>query len=241
MKKLTIFVAHYKRAFKLRHKHKPAHTMNYITYLRVSTTKQGADGLGVEAQRAAVARFAKGASILREYVEVESGSKDSRPQLAAALAECKATGATLLIAKLDRLSRKVAYFYQLRDAGVNFIIADMPNASPETIGVMAVFAQSELEKISARTKAALQAKKERGEKLGTPENLTAAARAKGLQARKEKAAACPEWNRARALASALSAKGETLRSIADQLNAAGFVTRNGKQFHAKTVLRLVAA
>lgn len=216
--------------------------MNYITYLRVSTTKQGADGLGIDAQRAAVARFAQGASILREYVEVESGRKNKRPQLAAALAECKATGATLLIAKLDRLTRNAAFLFSLMDAGVNFRAADNPDASPLTIRILAVIAQDEAEKISARTKAALQAKKAKGEKIGTPENLTAAAREKGLQVRKENAATDPNWNRARALASALNAKQtETLRSIADQLNAAGFVTRKNKPFYAATVARLVAA
>jgi len=125
------------------------------------------------------------------------------------------------------------------DAGVNFRAADNPDASPLTVRILAVIAQDEAEKISARTSAALQAKKAKGEKIGTPENLTDAARAKGVQARKDNAAACPEWMRARALTSALRGKGETMRAIAAQLNAAGFVTRNGAQFGPKTVQRLL--
>lgn len=214
--------------------------MNYITYLRVSTAKQGADGLGIDAQRAAVIRYAGSNPIAAEYVEVESGRKNKRPQLTAALAACKATGATLLIAKLDRLTRNAGFLFTLMDAGVNFVAADNPDASPLTIRILAVVAQDEAERISTRTKAALEAKRAKGEKMGNPDNLTHAARLAGVEAVKANAAASLEWQRARALVSALSGIGHSLRSIAAQLNAAGFVTRNSKPFHAATVARLMA-
>ena len=138
----------------------------YVSYLRVSTQRQGRSGLGLEAQRAAVETHAEDGSIIREYVEVESGKRQDRPELEAALRECKLTGATLLVAKLDRLARNVEFTARLMNSGVDFVAADMPEANKLTIHIIAAMAEHEREQISERTKAALAAAKRRGVKLG---------------------------------------------------------------------------
>ncbi len=145
---------------------------NFVSYLRVSTAKQGESGLGIEAQRKAVTDFLDGGrwKLLAEFVEVESGKRDDRPQLEAALTYCRLTGSTLVIAKLDRLSRDAAFLLglqkRLQKTGLRFIAADMPEANELTIGIMAVVAQAERKMISDRTKAALAAVKARGIKVG---------------------------------------------------------------------------
>jgi DNA invertase Pin-like site-specific DNA recombinase len=142
----------------------------FVAYLRVSTARQGKSGLGLEAQREAVQRFVasrSGRIIAPEFLEVESGKHDNnRPELAKAIKRCRLTGATLVVAKLDRLSRNAAFLMTLRDSDVEFIAADLPEANTMTVGVMAVVAQHEREAISVRTKAALAAAKARGKKLG---------------------------------------------------------------------------
>lgn len=140
----------------------------WIAYLRVSTERQGKSGLGIEAQRAAVATFLRGGawSLLSEFVEVESGKRNDRPMLAEALQACRMTGATLLIAKLDRLSRDAHFLIGLQRAGVAFRACDMPEADGFVVGIMAMVAQREREMISARTKAALAVAKARGVKMG---------------------------------------------------------------------------
>ncbi len=142
----------------------------FVCYLRVSTAKQGASGLGLEAQRAAVASFLNGGrwSLVREFVEIESGKRDDRPKLAEAMALCRLHGATLLVAKLDRLSRDAAFLLNLQKAGVRFVAADMPEANEMTVGIMAVVAQAERKAISTRTREALAAARARGTKLGGP-------------------------------------------------------------------------
>jgi len=140
----------------------------FIAYYRVSTAKQGASGLGLEAQRKAITDYLDGGKwkLLFEYAEVESGKHADRPALAAALQDCKLRKATLVIAKLDRLSRDAHFLLGLEKAGVDFVAVDMPNANRLTVRLMAVIAQEEREMISARTKAALAAAKARGVKLG---------------------------------------------------------------------------
>jgi len=140
----------------------------FVSYLRVSTTKQGASGLGLEAQRQAVADFLNGGrwSLVREFVEVESGKRDDRPKLSEAMALCRLHGAVLVIAKLDRLSRDAHFLLGLQKGGVKFVAADMPEANELTIGLLAVVAQHERQMISKRTKDALAAAKVRGTKLG---------------------------------------------------------------------------
>ena len=215
---------------------------NLISYLRVSTQKQGASGLGLEAQRATVADYAKrtGGTIVAEFLEVESGKKNSRVQLAEAIAVAKRTGATLVIAKLDRLARNAAFIFALRDAGVSFVACDIPEANTLTVGIFAVMAQHEAELISTRTKAALKAKKMRGDKLGTPANLTAEARAKGRQAHSRNAASNQNTVTAKGYAQLLRNGGATLRAMAETLNVEGFRTPRGGQFRAVQVLRLLS-
>jgi DNA invertase Pin-like site-specific DNA recombinase len=140
----------------------------FISYLRVSTAKQGASGLGLEAQREAISRYLNGGqwTLAAEHVEVESGKNNARPALAAALKACRLTGATLVIAKLDRLSRNVAFLAALMDSGVEFVAADNPNATRFTSHILSAVAEHEAAMISARTKAALAAAKARGKVLG---------------------------------------------------------------------------
>ena len=145
----------------------------FVSYLRVSTTEQGRSGLGLEAQRKAVLDYLNGGSwpLMAEFVETESGKRNDRPELLKALERCRLSGATLVIAKLDRLSRNAAFLLNLRDAGVRFVAADLPNANDITIGIMAVIAQEERQMISRRTKDALEAAKARGVRLGNPQGF----------------------------------------------------------------------
>src|ERR1700740_245238 len=144
-------------------------TAKFISYLRVSTDKPGQSGLGIEAQRKAVNDYLNGGSwqFLQEYVEVESGKRSDRPQLMAALAHAKATGATVVIAKLDRLARNVAFISNLMESGVEFVAADMPMANRLTVHVLAAVAEHERAMVSQRTKAGLAAAKARGQRAGT--------------------------------------------------------------------------
>ena len=157
---------------------------NFISYLRVSTAKQGASGLGLEAQRKAVDDYLDGGrwKLRAEFVEIESGKRDDRPELANALKACRAYKATLVIAKLDRLSRDAHFLLGLQKAGVKFVAVDIPEANEMVVGIMAVVAQAERKMISDRTKAALAAAKARGKVLGgnrgyTPTNADRAAAA----------------------------------------------------------------
>src|SRR3954470_21772056 len=184
--------------------------MRTVAYYRVSTDKQGRSGLGLDAQKAAVKAFldGKGWPSLAEFAEVESGRRVDRPELAKALEACRRTGATLVIAKLDRLSRNASFLLSLRDAGVEFVATDMPHANRLTVGIMALVAEDEAERISARTKAALAAARARGTKLGTP-NLTDDARAKGRKAARM-------VNRAKA-----AARAADLAPIVEEIRAGG--------------------
>ncbi|PTX13133.1 DNA invertase Pin-like site-specific DNA recombinase [Pontibacter mucosus] len=213
--------------------------MKYVAYYRVSTKKQGQSGLGLESQREMVKGFLKaGDTLLAEHIEVESGKRNDRPELEAAIALAKGEQAQLLIAKLDRLSRNAGFIFKLRDSHVDFLAVDMPDANTLTIGIFAVLAQHERELISTRTRAALQQKKLQGFALGTPENLTHGARTKGLQVRQENAASHKANRQATELIQMYREKGMTYQQIADRLNSHGFTTRRGKKFFAITVQRL---
>jgi DNA invertase Pin-like site-specific DNA recombinase len=211
----------------------------YVAYFRVSTQKQGQSGLGLEAQRKAVISYLKGGEgILKEFIEVESGKKNNRRELNRAIEHAKRTGATLLIAKLDRLSRNASFIFTLKDSGVDFICADMPEANTLTIGIFAVLAQHERELISSRTKAALAAKKAQGYKLGSPGNLSRVAMEKAWQACRDKAGSNENNRRAAALIASYRKAGMNYSAIARELNEAGFQTSKGKLFQALQVQRL---
>ena len=143
-------------------------TGSFVAYYRVSTAKQGKSGLGLEAQRRSIETFLNGGQwdLLDTFTEVETGTRSDRPQLKEAMDLCKATGAKLLVAKLDRLSRNAEFLLSLKNSGVDFVAADMPDANRLTVGIMAVIAEQERELISKRTKDALAAAKARGVQLG---------------------------------------------------------------------------
>ncbi|MBB6249520.1 recombinase family protein [Nitrospirillum iridis] len=214
----------------------------YVAYLRVSTARQGASGLGLEAQRMAVGQFIGrlGGKLVAEVQEVESGRKNDRPRLLEALALCRVHGATLLIAKLDRLARNVAFIANLMEAGIEFVACDMPAANRLTIHVLAAVAEHEREMISARTKAALAAAKARGVKLGSPDNL--ANRLAGSRAGNQK-----KTNAAQQRAADLkpviqeidAAGGCSLRQIARALNDRAVRAPRGGSWSATQVRRLL--
>jgi DNA invertase Pin-like site-specific DNA recombinase len=207
----------------------------YVAYYRVSTERQGQSGLGLEAQQTAVKQYADG--IIHSFTEIESGKNDDRPQLQAAIAMCKATGAALLIAKIDRLSRQAAFLLTLRDSGVQIVAADMPHAGTLEFGIRAVVAQHEREEISRRTKAALQAAKARGVKLGSPN--PAAGSAAGIAS--IQASADQFAQRILPIIAEIERSGCTsLRAIAAALTARGVQTaRGGRTWGASQVANLM--
>jgi DNA invertase Pin-like site-specific DNA recombinase len=204
----------------------------FDAYLRTSTDRQGKSGLGLEAQRTAVHQFVAqrgGEIIAPEFKGVESGKINNRPELEKAMKRCRLTCATLLVAKLDRLSRNAGFLMTLKDSGVPFVAADMPDANTLTIGVMASLAQHERETISKRTTVALEAAKARGTKLGglrdgAPDiSLHHAA---GNAAKTAKAGARAELLRDEI--EPLRHAGMSLNAIAAKLNADGSLTPRGQ-------------
>src|SRR5579859_245666 len=218
--------------------------VDYVAYCRVSTAKQGQSGLGLEAQEQAINAFLRPADRLLApvYVEVESGKKNDRPKLAAALAHCKRAGATLLIAKLDRLARNMAFIANLMEDGVPFVACDMPTANELTVHILAAVAQAERKAISARTKAALAAAKARGTKLGgyrggPVPDITQHQRA-GADAARALSAATAQ--RLEPIIAEIKADGfVSLRQIAAELNRRGVPTARGGQWAAPAVRNLL--
>lgn len=213
---------------------------SFIAYYRVSTKRQGQSGLGMEAQQAAVMRHVESTrgKLIGSFNEVESGRKDDRPQLKAALAAAKKSNAIVIIAKLDRLGRRASYILRLIDeSGVNFHICDMPNADKLTITILAAVAEREAENISTRTKAALAAKKARGAKLGNPRLDEARKKAVRSNRKLDKV----RQDGIREIISEIVTKGRvtTHKAIADCLNARGIPTARGGQWHTTTVRRLI--
>jgi DNA invertase Pin-like site-specific DNA recombinase len=199
----------------------------FISYLRVSTDKQGEHGYGIDAQRKAVTDFLNGGSweLVEEFVEVESGKRSDRPELARALAACRKHKAKLVIAKLDRLARNVAFIANLMDGKVDFVCCDMPEATRLTIHVLAAVAEHEREMIAKRTKDGLAAAKARGKILGNPK-LAADNRAAAIE-------------RARALSPQLAElAGLSARAAAEELNKRAVATPTGAPWSAKTVIRV---
>jgi DNA invertase Pin-like site-specific DNA recombinase len=218
-----------------------------IGYLRVSTKGQGESGLGIEAQRAAVEGYAKqnGATLIMWYTEVESGKLADRPELARALAHARRSKATLVVAKLDRLARNVAFLSALMDSTVPFVACDNPHANRLTLHILAAVAEAEALAISQRTKAALAAYKARGGKLGAQlpqcRNLTEEARRKGA----ERAGLAVAKNAAEAYADLLPTltdlrgRGLSLQGIAEELNKQGHTTRRGRPWNPVQVARVL--
>lgn len=217
--------------------------MDYVTYLRVSTDRQGRSGLGLEAQRKAVVDHVGGkGQIAAEYVEVESGKKNDRPQLARALAEAKRIGAVLLIAKLDRLARNVAFIANLLEAGVEIAAADMPEANRFLLHVMAAVAEHEAQAISDRTRAALAAAKARGVPLGwsIPGREGEQRHAARKGAEKNAHNANQHAANVAPVILQIASRGASLRQIADELNTRGIKTARGGLWYAGTVSNVIA-
>ena len=205
----------------------------FVTYYRVSTDKQGRSGLGLQAQREAVSQFlaALPGAVIAEFVEIESGGRDDRPKLREALEVCRVSKARLLIAKLDRLARSVAFIANLMDGDTDFVAVDMPHASRFVLHVLAAVAEHERQIIGERTKAALAAAKARGVRLGANGAVLAQRhRADALEhARKI----------APIIQATLRAGARTTRQIADHLNALGFRSRQGGCWHPANVARVL--
>lgn len=220
---------------------------NIIGYLRVSTKGQGESGLGIEAQKAAIEAYARqvGQQVTAFYTEVESGKLADRPELKKALSHARRSKARLVVAKLDRLSRNVAFLSALLESKVDFVACDNPHANKLTIHLLAAVAEHEAEMISQRTKAALQAYKARGGKLGADlpqcRNLTPDAVAKGRErsiVSRAKAAAEAYADLA-PLMTEWRAAGLSLAAIAEKLNAEGHTTRRGRPWNPVQVLRVL--
>jgi DNA invertase Pin-like site-specific DNA recombinase len=209
----------------------------FVAYYRVSTQKQGQSGLGLEAQRKAVAEYLNGGrwTLLAEFTEVESGKRADRPQLREALALCRKHKATLVVAKLDRLARNVHFLSGLMEAGVEFVAADMPTVNRLTIHVLAAVAEHEREMVSQRTRAALAAAKARGVRLGVKgrENLAK------VNDRKH-AYAQAHADRVRKTLLGLKAQGLSHRAMVEELNTLNVPAPRGGRWHLPTVQRVLA-
>jgi DNA invertase Pin-like site-specific DNA recombinase len=207
-----------------------AKSTGFIAYYRVSTDRQGRSGLGLEAQRAAVGRYLAGIGgiLLAEHTEVETGRRNDRPELQKALAACRKHKARLVIAKLDRLSRNVAFIATMMDAGVEFVACDNPHATRLTLHILAAVAEHEREMIASRTKAALQAAKARGVLLGRNGARLASA---------NRAAAVDRADQIKGVLAELSRSGMSARQIAAELTSRGIPTARGGRWHPQNVIR----
>ena len=217
-----------------------------VAYYRVSTARQGKSGLGLEAQQADVQRFAasQGTQIIAQFVEIETGKSSTRPQLALAIRLAKATGATLVIARLDRLARSVAFTATLMDSGLDFIALDCPHANRLTLHILAAVAEDEARRISERTRMALAAAKARGVKLGaaSPRSAFRNGAQRGWRAGSAKASELARENYASILPTMrmMREAGQTFAAIAMWLNNEGYRTTRGNEFTASTVMRVLA-
>lgn len=217
-------------------KTKETYFMKFVSYIRVSTQKQGRSGLGMEAQKEINAQYiaSAGGVMVAEFTDVESGTHRDRPGLMEAINYCKRENATLVIAKLDRLARDVEFTFKVVNSGIKIHFCDMPQVNTMILGVFASVAQYERELCSKRTKQALAAKKAQGVKLGAPD-------ATFTDSQRERATAAKRENAERRstqfidLIEMYRAQGLTLQAIADKLNAKGFTTSRGKSFNPSTI------
>ena len=215
-------------------------TTKYVSYLRVSTQKQGYSGLGIEAQKEIIQSYLRNTAPIAEYIEVESGRKTDkeRPQLRSALEHCRKEGATLIVAKLDRLARNVSFLSSLLENDVEIVFCDFPQANKMVLHILAAISQYEAELVATRTKQALAAKKAQGYTLGNPEHLMDKldeAVAKSVETNKRKAEENPNNKRAAAMLKVLAKEGKTLQEMADYLNEQGFTTSKGYRFSRSSV------
>ena len=217
--------------------------MKYVAYYRVSTNKQGRSGLGLEGQQKSVMNCLSqipNCELVASFTEIESGKIDDRPQLNEALQLCKDNNYTLLIAKLDRLSRNVEFLFHIKNSGVDIHCVDLPQLNTLTLGIYATLAQHERELIGQRTKAALQAKKARGVKLGAPNaTFTNIMRTNALEAIQKKAQSNENTIRAVEAIRMKLQETKNLSQIAAYLNQKHFQTAKGKAFRAEQVKRLI--
>jgi DNA invertase Pin-like site-specific DNA recombinase len=219
----------------------------FVSYLRVSTQRQGISGLGLEAQREAVASYLNGGkwSLVQEVVEVESGKRNDRPAIAEALRLCRLHRATLIIAKLDRLARNVHFISSLMESGVEFIAVDFPQANRLTVHILAAVAEYEASMISARTKAALGAAKARGVKLGgqrgSLDRMGPMAKQGNAASAIVRRAACAKRNEdlLPVIEDIKSAGLYTPQQIADGLNERGITAARGGTWSAVQVRRIL--
>ena len=214
----------------------------FVSYLRVSTAKQGNSGLGIEAQRAAVTAYLYGGDwqLVAEFVEIESGSRSDRPELARAFSACRVHGARLVIAKLDRLARDAHFLLGLGEAGIDFVAADMPNANRLTISILAAVAEEERRLISDRTREALAAAKARGIRLGKPENLADRDKGRRVSAAVRRAKAERRAGDLLPTLQVLQAEGiVTPTAMARALNERGIPAARGGLWHPVQVVRLL--
>jgi DNA invertase Pin-like site-specific DNA recombinase len=210
----------------------------YVAYLRVSTQRQGTSGLGLQAQQEIIQKYLNGKTPIAEFVEVESGRKSDRPKLHEALELCKKKKATLIVAKMDRLSRNVTFTSQLLDSGIEIVFCDFPRANRLVLTIIAAISEYEAGLIRQRTKAALQVKKEQGCQLGKPENLMrnlGKAIANSRKTNQERAHNNPNNKRAVAILRSLVNKTTNYSEMARVLNDEGFLTSRGGRFSAKQV------
>jgi len=208
---------------------------NYVSYLRQSTKKQSLSNLGIEAQREIIQKYLGQIKPIAEFVETESGKKTDRPKLAEALDLCRKTKSTLIVAKLDRLSRNVAFTSKLLESDVEIKFCDFPEANRLVLHIIASIAEYEAGLISTRTKQALKAKKARGVSLGKPENLVnnlGKAITKSNLTNRQKALDNDNNRRAIAMLKVMATQDLSLSEMARRLNEEGFVTSQGKQFTA---------
>lgn len=215
-------------------------TKLYVCYYRCSTREQGESGLGLEAQRAAVLAYVKrnGNKIVAEYTEIESGRNNQRPELARAIAHAKVADATLVVAKLDRLARDVGFIAKLMETKVRFVCADLPELNTMTLYIIAAVAQYEAELISMRTKAALDAKRRRGDPEWRVSNLSMEARQKGLWMLRKNAEENENNRKAWHYIKGLRMERLSYAKIAEELNRENYKTRRGKSFTAMQVWHL---
>lgn len=225
-------------------------TKPIVSYCRVSTKQQGASGLGLEAQRQTVHAYASrmGAAIISEHVEVESGRKSDRKELRNAIGQATRAGAQLVVAKLDRLSRNVAFLSALMESNVDFVCCDNPNANKLTIHILVAVAQDEAEKASERTKAGLAIAKQRGKLLGSarPNHWRGKERKRkeGLIKAREASILSKKAEAHRRIADLIPAikelrlRGCTFKEISDALNNAGQLSPKGKKWHPHSILRV---